>query len=33
MPQKTSTASPGVGILSETHAEKRAEIIELLTRA
>ena len=33
MPQKTSTASPGVGILSEAHADKRAEIIELLTRA
>ena len=29
----TSTATPGVGILSDAHAEKRGEIIELLTRA
>jgi bacterioferritin len=33
MPQKTSTASPGVGILSEAQSQKRAEIVELLTRA
>ncbi len=33
MPQKTSTATPGVGILSEAQSEKRAEIVELLTRA
>ena len=33
MPQETSTASPSVGILSDAQADKRAEIIELLTRA
>ena len=32
MAQKT-TAHPGVGILSDAQADKRAEIIELLTRA
>jgi len=32
MPQKT-TAHPGVGILSDAQAAKRAEIVELLTRA
>jgi bacterioferritin len=32
MPQKT-TARPGAGILSDAHATKRAEIVELLTRA